>query len=231
MQLGQSLRAQLRQLGGTPVARTFERHRRLALHAAGRAAGSTAFPFSLGRRWPAGPDEGDARCRTGSRPRPVCGLDREWYPVAGRACSYRGSVVPVCRGQHRFSLLSPGEGGPQGRMRVIRGAGPVRGQGRGAGPVRGQGLCAVLTANGIRSQAEPAPTGGRRRRGQHRFSLLPPGEGGPPGRMRVMRRAGPVRSQGPLLQERVPLPGRRPASGQACRSANGQSNDQYPKHK
>ncbi len=82
-----------------------------------------------------------------------------------------------------LSLLPAGEGGPQGRMR-----------GRAACPPaltillsrweRGWFGAGSKVSCLPRSQAEPAPTGIAEASGSACLSLLPAGEGGPPGRMR-----------------------------------------------
>ncbi len=153
------------------------------------------FPSPRGRRWPAGPDEGASRVPASPHhpPLPV-GEGLVWCrfegfvpaSVAGRACSYRGSVVPVGSAAGRFSLLPEGAGGPQGRMRGRAACPPgltilLSRWERGLVWCRFEGFVPASVAGRACSyRGSVVPVGSA----AGRFSLLPAGEGGPQGRMR-----------------------------------------------
>ncbi|MCW0422386.1 hypothetical protein NB713_000329 [Xanthomonas sacchari] len=112
------------------------------------------FASPTGRRCPAGADEGTGVASCAGWLREGCAPVPSPQPLSRRE---RGS---------RLSLPPPGEGTPQGRMRVRAQSRAQAGFPRAAPPY-----------------PPPQPLS-RRERGS-RLSLLPPGEGAPQGRMRV----------------------------------------------
>ncbi len=183
-------------------------------------AAPALFPSPAGRRWPAGSDEGSVHSAlTPALSRGERGL----FGAGGRGtpCRCRSQAEPAPTGanrnprrRRRFSLLPPGEGGPQGRMREACTAPSPQPSPEGRGGCLVPGGVAPCRC---RSQAEPAPTGVHRNpKRRRRFPFSRREKVARKGRMRGCRSVRGLTAAWDGHHGRTPGAGRRGRRGGAC---------------